>query len=92
VHVPSSFANYRRQTNSDFADAFVATLEIVAGTREVLTSSLEIPEIPSNILPALTAFAGAIAIGMHADGFGSFYNSVLEMQANIKNQMISGPR
>jgi hypothetical protein len=72
-------------TNSDFADAFIATLEIVAGTREVPTSSLEIPEVPNNFLPALTALAGAIAIGIHADAFGNSYNSVLEMQANVNN-------
>jgi hypothetical protein len=75
------------ETNAKFADAFIDTLEIVAGTKgeSQTLGGLEAPELPSNVLPAITAVLGAFAIGVHADGFGNFYNSVMEMQANIDN-------
>ena len=73
------------KTNAEFADAFIETLAIVAGTKQVQKSGLDIPELPSNVLPTLTAAAGVIAVGMHADGFGTFYDSIMEMQYNIDN-------
>lgn len=73
------------QTNAKFADAFIETLEIVAGTKEVPISDFEVPSIPKNLLPAITALVGGAAVLSHADGFGTFYNSIMEMRANIDN-------
>lgn len=73
------------ETNAKFADAFIETLEIVAGTKEVPLSKVEVPTVPRNLLPTITAVVGAFAIAMHADGFGTFYNSITEMRDNVAN-------
>eukprot|EP00546_Thalassionema_frauenfeldii_P022273 CAMPEP_0178907592 /NCGR_PEP_ID=MMETSP0786-20121207/7455_1 /TAXON_ID=186022 /ORGANISM="Thalassionema frauenfeldii, Strain CCMP 1798" /LENGTH=964 /DNA_ID=CAMNT_0020579405 /DNA_START=231 /DNA_END=3125 /DNA_ORIENTATION=+ len=75
------------RTNEEFADAFIETLEIIGGIKEVKASALaEVPDLlPPNLLPTITAALGAVAIASHSDGLGTFYNSVMEMKANVDN-------
>jgi hypothetical protein len=73
------------KTNAAFADAFLQTLEIVGGAKQVEVSDFEIPEIPPNLLSTLTAISGSIAVSMHADSFVTFYDSVVEMYTNVNN-------
>jgi len=73
------------ETNEKFANAFMETLEIISGTKEVTTSALaEMPDLlPPNLLPTITAALGAVAVLSHSDGFGTFFNSIMEMKANV---------
>lgn len=78
------------ETNGEFADAFTEVLEIVAGVKE--TSSLQAggqsssPSESSSFLkylPAATAAIGLGAIALHAGGYLQFYQSIMEMKANV---------
>mmetsp|Transcript_25010 Transcript_25010/g.42574 ORF Transcript_25010/g.42574 Transcript_25010/m.42574 type:complete len:163 (+) Transcript_25010:123-611(+) len=66
------------ETNAKFADAFMEILEVVA----VAPS----PPKPLNVLsflPPAVALAGAGAIATHGEGFMQFYQSIMEMKANV---------
>jgi hypothetical protein len=73
------------ETSSKFADAFVGTLEVVSGTRKAKPSGLELPSLPMKLLPTLTAIVGIGAIGIHAQAFDGFLDSVMEMRANVED-------
>jgi len=76
------------ETNFKFADAFMDTLEIVAGTKQVAISdglSNPLAAIPKNALTVAATFIGAGAVAIHAGGFINFFSSVLEMKANVEN-------
>ena len=76
------------ETNNKFANAFIETLEIVAGTKHVEVSN-ESPSplaaLPENLLVTTAAVVGTGAIAIHAGGFANFFSSVMEMKANIES-------
>jgi hypothetical protein len=77
------------EISEKFADAFVELLQIVAGTKEVPTlppqgeASTTMKVLQENGLPLLTLILGAVAVASHAPAWASFYQSVMELKANV---------
>ena len=68
--------------NTKFADSFIETLEIVAGTKKVEVTDEFSFSLPEGSLALAAAAIGSLAVASHAGGFFSFYQSVMEMKAN----------
>lgn len=69
-------------TNAKFADAFIDTLEIVAGVKDVPSSESPLDKLPKGILAKTVTAAGAASLLTHAGAYASFFQSVMEMKAN----------
>jgi hypothetical protein len=70
------------ERNSEFADALIEVLKVVAGTKDVPTTDSLVDLIPDGILVKSAAVLGAGALLSHAGGYISFFQSILEMKNN----------
>jgi hypothetical protein len=74
------------ETNEEFADALLELLEVVAGVKDVaIEDGTENPlsQIPENSLALAAAAFGSAAVLSHARGYIQFFQSVMEMKANV---------
>jgi hypothetical protein len=78
------------ETNAKFADAFMDTLETVAGLKGEPTSENSgftnpISFLPKNTLTGVTALVGGIAIVQHAGAWQQFFQSLTQMRENVQD-------
>jgi hypothetical protein len=80
------------ETNSKFANAFVDLLEIVAGTHTDIDAGLIgdekeslLSRLPDNTLTLATTLLGLAAVATHAGAWADFFQSVMQMKADIEN-------
>lgn len=78
------------ETNAKFADAFMDTLETVAGLKGEPTSENSgftnpISFLPKNTLAGVTALVGGIAIVQHAGAWQQFFQSLTQMRENVQD-------
>lgn len=70
------------ETNSEFADALIELLEVVAGTKDVPATDSLVDLIPDGILVKSAAILGTGALLSHAGGYISFFQSIMEMKSH----------
>ena len=78
------------ETNSKFADAFMDTLETVAGLKgepTVESSGFINPLslLPENTLAGVTALVGGIGVAQHAGAWQQFFQSLTQMRENVQD-------
>jgi hypothetical protein len=76
------------EISSNFADAFVEVLQTISG--EIMKGAIIqeeednlLSKLPTNALPLLASVIGSIAVASHGGAWIQFFNSVMEMKANI---------
>jgi hypothetical protein len=77
-----------QETNERFADSFIELLEIMAGTKGALSEASDsqagvFSDIPENTLTYLAALGGFVAVLSQAGNCASFFESVMQMKANV---------
>jgi hypothetical protein len=78
------------ETNAEFADAFIGVLDSIADSSLLNDKMGDVMLKTKN--NALTLAATAIGVGMiatHANAYGQFYNSVMEMKQNASPEDFS---
>eukprot|EP00550_Attheya_septentrionalis_P007198 CAMPEP_0198285384 /NCGR_PEP_ID=MMETSP1449-20131203/4692_1 /TAXON_ID=420275 /ORGANISM="Attheya septentrionalis, Strain CCMP2084" /LENGTH=1040 /DNA_ID=CAMNT_0043982791 /DNA_START=203 /DNA_END=3325 /DNA_ORIENTATION=- len=78
------------ETNAEFADAFIGVLDSIADSSMLTDKAGDLMLKTKN--NALTLAATAIGVGMistHANAYGQFYNSVMEMKQNASPEDFS---
>ena len=75
------------ETNSRFADSFIELLEIISGEKKVqseITNNQEsiLPQLGN--IPTLAAVLSIfVGVGIHADGWATFFSAVQEMKNSV---------
>jgi hypothetical protein len=77
-------------TNSKFADAFMSTLETVAGLKGEPASvesdfANPISMLPENTLAGVAALVGGLAVAQHAGAWQQFFQSLTQMRENVQD-------
>ena len=72
------------ETNSRFADSFIDLLESISGSESSSEASFSAFQLKN--IPTLAAMLyGVVGVGMHANGWSSFFSAVQEMKQSVAN-------
>lgn len=72
-----------QESNQAFADAFVDLLDKVCGEPVPEQEAGPLQSISPSVLPKVSLWLGLAAVATHAGAWGNFFQSVLEMKANV---------